>query len=548
VATAAGQPGVSVVSMSWGFVEGQDVLASDEAQYDGTFTAPGVTFVASTGDFGAAVPQYPAFSPNVVAVGGTTLTLNAKDNSYNTETGWGYYSSAVGAYIASGGGISQYETEPAYQQGIQSLGNRTTPDVSLVADPATGAWVADPYNLPVTKPFEVVGGTSLAAPSWAGLLALVNQGRAAAGKPSLNSVSPTETQQALYSLPQADYHVISSGSNGYQANAGYNLVTGLGTPVANLLVPDLVAYHGPGTSYAGPTVGRLQNWTYTNPGGASGGGPNGVLHKSHFLRVHHAFTVTSTGLADAPDPALSSSVRSPQPVAPAAGTAHGTATTPDLNIPGPATAMPLPAASGPWFMVNGQWPAAGVPTSLQVGPETTLVVQGLARDPGRDLSSPRLDDGRVFDSVLADLVTDADRSRGADVDTTRGERGLPEARDAGDGTGPDAIRSDRIDPTGYARPVGLPVRARPVERGLIQASPISGAVLDELSAEVVGWLGRGAVPGDSTARLVRPRQPGAGLAGLAATLIVAGSWSHRARFRGVTRRQAGRPRYRKDSE
>ncbi len=89
VATAASQPGVSVVSMSWGFPEGQAVFASDEATYDSVFNVPGVTFVASTGDYGAADPEYPAFSPNVVAVGGTSLTLNA-DNSYNSETGWGY--------------------------------------------------------------------------------------------------------------------------------------------------------------------------------------------------------------------------------------------------------------------------------------------------------------------------------------------------------------------------------------------------------------------------------------------------------------------------
>ena len=75
----------------------------------------------------------------------------------------------VGAFIGSGGGISLYEPEPAYQQGVQSTGSRTTPDVSLVADPATGAWIADPYNLDPSNPFEVVGGTSLSAPAWAGL-------------------------------------------------------------------------------------------------------------------------------------------------------------------------------------------------------------------------------------------------------------------------------------------------------------------------------------------------------------------------------------------
>ena len=57
VATAAAQPGASVVSMSWGFAEGQSVFAADEAAYDSEFTTPGVTFVASTGDYGAADPE-----------------------------------------------------------------------------------------------------------------------------------------------------------------------------------------------------------------------------------------------------------------------------------------------------------------------------------------------------------------------------------------------------------------------------------------------------------------------------------------------------------
>jgi hypothetical protein len=154
-----------------------------------------VSFVASTGDFGTADPEYPAFSPNVVAIGGTSLYLNA-DGTYNSEVGWGYYSSAVGGFIASGGGLSQFEPQPAYQAGVQSTGYRTTPDVSLVADPNTGAWIADPYNLPADNPFEVVGGTRLSAPAWAGLIAIVNQGRAAAGLPTLSSNGGTTIQSA----------------------------------------------------------------------------------------------------------------------------------------------------------------------------------------------------------------------------------------------------------------------------------------------------------------------------------------------------------------
>ena len=63
--------------------------------------------------------------------------------------------------------------------------------------------------------------------------------------------------------------MIASGNNGFSAGDGYNLVTGLGTPVANLLVPDLIAYQGPGTTYAGPTVGPLQNAALTNTGTSS---------------------------------------------------------------------------------------------------------------------------------------------------------------------------------------------------------------------------------------------------------------------------------------
>ncbi|HJT77825.1 MAG TPA: MBG domain-containing protein, partial [Gemmataceae bacterium] len=243
VATAARQPGVSVVSMSWGFPEGQAVFAQDEALYDGDLTTPpdhpGVVFVASTGDYGSADPEYPAFSPQVVAVGGTSLYVHA-DGSYNTETAWGQYSSALGEYVGSGGGGSLYEPEPAFQRGVQSTGSRSTPDVSLVADPGTGAWVADTYNLPADAPFKVVGGTSLSAPAWAGLFALVNQGRAAAGAPALNSVTATDAQQALYGLTADDFHAVGGG---------YNTQTGLGTPAADRLVPGLVAYQEAGDTY-----------------------------------------------------------------------------------------------------------------------------------------------------------------------------------------------------------------------------------------------------------------------------------------------------------
>ena len=153
-----------------------------------------------------------------------TTRITAKRAGATTPVPWGR-SSAAAAASAS--------TRPSrrYQQGVQSTGYRTTPDVSFVADPDTGVWIADTYNQPGNNPWEVVGGTSLSAPSWAGLIALADQGRGGRRRETLGTAGPTETQQDLYSSPQSDFNAITSGSNGgYTAAAGYNLVTGLGTP------------------------------------------------------------------------------------------------------------------------------------------------------------------------------------------------------------------------------------------------------------------------------------------------------------------------------
>ncbi len=88
-------------------------------------------------------------------------------------------------------------------------------------------------------------------------------------------------------LPQSDYNVIASGDNGHDAEAGYNLVTGLGTPVANLLVPDLVAYSVPGTSYSGATVAPLLDASLVDSG-SSDSGPIDVFSVFDSITVNHA--------------------------------------------------------------------------------------------------------------------------------------------------------------------------------------------------------------------------------------------------------------------
>jgi hypothetical protein len=454
VATAASQPGVSVVSMSWGFPEGQSVFASDEATYNSDFTTPGVTFVASTGDYGTADPEFPAFSPNVVAVGGTSLSLNA-DNSYNGETGWGYYSNSVGAYIASGGGLSLYQPEPAYQQGVQSTGSRTTPDVSLFADPATGAWIADTYNLDPTNPFEVVGGTSVSAPAWAGLFALVNQSRVAGGQAVLNSSSPTETQQALYSLPQADYNVISSGSNGYNANPGYNLVTGLGTPIANLLVIDLTAYHGPGTTYSGSTVGPLLDATLHN----TGTGGSGTID---VFSVFGALTATGQELDFVRDASPSTGPVSVPTVTPpaTAGAAGGIVTPHDLGATAPlGTASPLAAAG-----TNGAVaPSSALNGSAALNSATQPGSAGLTAMPSASSTA----------TLTLGVATPLNTSTFTQVATSF----LPQAGATQQSAG-SAARPDVHSQTGWWHSVAITQTGRPAQRHRILADPRTSLVLD----------------------------------------------------------------------
>jgi hypothetical protein len=242
VSSASHIPGVSVVSMSWGTQE-----FWGEWNYDNIFTTPAghvpITYLASSGDSGAWYgPMYPSVSPNVVAVGGSTLTLGT-NNSYSSESGW---NGSTGGFSGADNGYYYGENAPSYQVAAQaavglSYGIRTTPDVSFNADPNTGVAVYDSVAYSGQSGWFEVGGTSAAAPSWAGLVAIADQGLAAATKSTLSS---TQLLTQLYKLPSTDFHDITSGSNGYSATSGYDLVTGLGSPKANLVVAGLLSANG----------------------------------------------------------------------------------------------------------------------------------------------------------------------------------------------------------------------------------------------------------------------------------------------------------------
>ena len=227
VGYAKAQPGVVAVSMSFGTFGD----FTGETAYDSVFTTPkghtGVTFLAATGDSGSP-GGYPAFSPNVVAVGGTTLSVDAAGN-YIGEVGWS----------GSGGGVSTIEAQPAFQKGVvtQSKLKRTIPDVAFDADPASGVPVYDTTDFGATTPWDTIGGTSLACPSWAGIIADVDGMRVAAGSTPLDG--PTQTLPKLYQNSITDYNDILSGNNGgFNAGLGYDLVTGRGSPLLPTLATD----------------------------------------------------------------------------------------------------------------------------------------------------------------------------------------------------------------------------------------------------------------------------------------------------------------------
>jgi subtilase family serine protease len=220
--------GADVVSMSWGIPEFAGELANDNH-----FVAHGVMFVAASGDSGTG-GLYPAASPFVVGVGGTTLNIDRRGN-YLGEVAW----------AGSGGGQSAFETAPSYQFNFPIPNNpqlrRGIPDVAYNADPETAFAVFTSVELFGFKGWFGVGGTSVAAPQWAGLLAIANSSRAERRKGPLRG-SPG----VLYDVAKPGiFNDIASGQNGScgslcTAVPGYDYVTGLGSPRANHLIAALV--------------------------------------------------------------------------------------------------------------------------------------------------------------------------------------------------------------------------------------------------------------------------------------------------------------------
>jgi subtilase family serine protease len=393
VSYAANAGGANVVSMSWGVYE-----FAKETNYDSVFTQnPNVTFVAAAGDNSARYgPMWPATSPYVLAVGGTSLntTTAGGQTLYRSESGW----------VGSGGGYAGLEGEPDFQtSAVGSYGARLTPDVAFDATPNTGVAIYDTFG--TSRPWFEVGGTSVGSPVWAGIVALADQ---KAG----SSLGTYQVESTLYSVLhnatgyQADFHDVTHGSNGYAAGSGYDLVTGLGTPIVSNIVPLLAkptvsagepatTGHGKG-AFASSTPG-FQHLAGTSPGGG--------LFVTTGSTTIPAPSQTASGLGAAPVapppfslslPSIASAMTPPVSVTtPTSTAAVNNTVLASVNLPGQG---PTPAVVGTGSNLSGPSNAATPPSATVFG------ASGWSGTSSSWLLSSHGLHGPTLDRVLDDLT------------------------------------------------------------------------------------------------------------------------------------------------
>lgn len=223
-ACPAGSKGAGEVSMSWGGGEG-----NGENAFDAYLNVKNVVFFASSGDSWGV--EYPSASPDVVAVGGTTISRSLGDSTFlnfQAEITW----------EDGGGGISQFESQPGYQRhvpALQGVVGRAVPDVAADANPNTGVWVYNSFDtddigddcIPDGGNWCIFGGTSVASPLTAGL---VNH----AGHFASSSAAELTT---IYdnAFNFSDFREITYGTcglyQGWFATPGWDPCTGNGAPV-----------------------------------------------------------------------------------------------------------------------------------------------------------------------------------------------------------------------------------------------------------------------------------------------------------------------------
>lgn len=242
---------VKIVSDSMGFCElgfpTADVQRDEQAIE--AAVSHGINIFKSTGDSGAyqcerfdssdrrLSVEWPASSPGVIAVGGTSLAVGAA-GGYSGETAWEGVLEASGG----GGGLSALFPRPGWQRapGVNSRysdGKRQIPDVSANADPNTG------WALVTGGSLSPTAGTSAAAPFWAGAMALIEEYARRNGVGQLGFVDPMLYRIASTPQVAPPFHDITIGTNRYYpATPGWDFATGLGSPDVYNLARDIVRY------------------------------------------------------------------------------------------------------------------------------------------------------------------------------------------------------------------------------------------------------------------------------------------------------------------
>lgn len=217
-------PGAHVVTMSWGGTEW-----SGETAFDAFFKAPGMTYVACSGDVGGNT-IYPSVSQYVASVGGTKINRN-RYGEFIGETGWS----------GSGGGPSIFVPIPAYQAAQPSVAAkcglyRGTPDIAFDGDPASGVAIYNSTPYQGRSGWWTIGGTSLSAPCWAGVIACIN------GRRTEPFTSTADFLTQIYNLggsegyPEYFRDIVEGEAGAYSCTVGWDFVTGWGTPDIKNLV------------------------------------------------------------------------------------------------------------------------------------------------------------------------------------------------------------------------------------------------------------------------------------------------------------------------
>lgn len=214
------------LSTSWGW--GVKEFATDDPLFK-EMAAQGQSFLTASGDYSSlkASGPWPEEDVNLTAVGGTNLVTSSAGGAWKSETGWS--GSAGGPSLDQAIKIASYQLPfiNGLNKGSTSL--RNVPDIAAIANnfyicangKCDGGWA----------------GTSFASPIWTGFVALANQQAAAAGKPPVGFLNPTLYGLAAGSGYASDLHDIVKGTSGkYSAVAGYDLVTGLGSPTGAALI------------------------------------------------------------------------------------------------------------------------------------------------------------------------------------------------------------------------------------------------------------------------------------------------------------------------